>query len=444
MTLEKEILIQKSLNEIRVKSLYKGVTSSVFVGTFAALFIFFYLYQDIPYMGHWLTVLIIGALIRIVLYKKYRKNINLYTSEKWINLHHYATSFVALSWGALPLLLLFGLPLHKELIVITTILGLVTGGVISNIASKKTAYVYSVGIVSAFALKMMIERSESYLLFIGVLFLFIILLFKMIKIFNDLFERSQRYRIDLEEKLGIEKELQQEKLRSLQNSKLASLGEMATGIAHEINNPLTVAIGKLEIFKRIIPTEKFTKENSNELIATTLTSLRRISDIVGSMKNLSRMKDEAELQDFCISELVDIVKPLVQSKLKHSSILLIEDFENFDVKSDKGEVSQVLLNLIHNAADAIGGTEDKKWIKLSSFKKSGYVYLSVSDSGEGIPQDKISKIFQPFFTTKEVGEGTGLGLSLSKNIMTRNGGDLEYDSESLNTTFNMKMKNSDS
>jgi C4-dicarboxylate-specific signal transduction histidine kinase len=162
------------------------------------------------------------------------------------------------------------------------------------------------------------------------------------------------------------------------------------------------------------------------------------------MKNLSRMKDEAELQDFCISELVDIVKPLVQSKLKHSSILLIEDFENFDVKSDKGEISQVLLNLIHNAADAIGGTEDKKWIKLSSFKKSGYVYLSVSDSGEGIPQDKISKIFQPFFTTKEVGEGTGLGLSLSKNIMTRNGGDLEYDSESLNTTFNMKMKNSDS
>ena len=175
-------------------------------------------------------------------------------------------------------------------------------------------------------------------------------------------------------------------------------------------------------------------------IDTVLASSKRIADIVASMKNLSRMKEESEYQKFNTTELINSVEPLLQSKIKKESITFIHNFDDFDLYADKGEVAQVLLNLVNNSVDAISETKSDKWIKFSTVDEIDYVVLRVQDSGLGISDENITKIFEPFYTTKEVGEGTGLGLSLSKNIMQRNLGDLYYDKESKNTTFCLKLK----
>lgn len=243
-----------------------------------------------------------------------------------------------------------------------------------------------------------------------------------------------------------QKEQMQEK--AFQSSKLATLGEMASGIAHEINNPLAVITISAQRIKKFY--EKENKESVEEItkyIDKILFTSGRIDKIIKSMKSFSRNSENDRFDIVPIEKIIDETLFLCQEKIKYNDIDIVfnrQQFEKNDqlcVECKESQVSQVIMNLISNSVDAISSenqnTIGKKWIEISVSENNeqDYIEVSVTDSGTGIPKEIHSKIFNPFFTTKEVGKGTGLGLSISKNIISHHNGFLYLDTESKFTKF---------
>lgn len=223
-------------------------------------------------------------------------------------------------------------------------------------------------------------------------------------------------------------------------SKLTSLGEMAAGIAHEINNPLAVIIARAAILKKkSMGSEPVSAEFIQQNISTIESTCLRISKIITNMRNFSRHDRVVEFQDIKLREVLDDTVMLVKEGLKKAQIdLNLSEFNDFPVYGNSVQLGQVLMNLIQNSRDAVK-TQEEKWIKISSQVNDKTVEVRVSDSGPKISDEIADKIMQPFFTTKEVGQGTGLGLSISQSIIKKHKGELVLDRESLHTEFVIRL-----
>jgi two-component system, LuxR family, sensor histidine kinase DctS len=173
---------------------------------------------------------------------------------------------------------------------------------------------------------------------------------------------------------------------------------------------------------------------SQKIIHITL----KIAEITNALRNLSR-EDVDKKANFKIKEAVDESILLTDGLIKSSNILLELDMANFDLFGSKSEIVQVLINLIKNSIDSIKSNSGVKWIRLSTGEDKKFNYFSITDSGHGIPLDIREKIMTPFFTTKEVGSGSGLGLSLSHEIVRTHGGELYLDESCNNTRFIFKL-----
>jgi signal transduction histidine kinase/predicted Ser/Thr protein kinase/tetratricopeptide (TPR) repeat protein len=236
-------------------------------------------------------------------------------------------------------------------------------------------------------------------------------------------------------------------------SKMSALGEMAGGVAHEINNPLgiiNVISGQLIDMVSDAEAPATPQETSQLNLALLKKQLmkvqsttERIAKIVKGLRTFARDARHDPKQNEKVRSIVDETVALCSEKFKaHGVQLLVEppattpgsSPEDIVVPCRLTEISQVLLNLCNNAYDAIRENE-QKWIKIAWEADGDHLMLSVTDSGSGIPLEVLQKIFQPFFTTKAVGAGTGLGLSISKGIVDNHGGRLEYDPTCPNTRF---------
>jgi signal transduction histidine kinase len=231
-----------------------------------------------------------------------------------------------------------------------------------------------------------------------------------------------------------------EKNNQLQeNSHLINLGEMAAGIAHEINNPLGIIRGSVELIRA-------DKTHSPELLDKHLISIDRMIDrmvsIIRSMRNLSRRGASEKLEIINIRHLLQDVHNLSLINLKNLEVegrFAIDDLPMDSlIEGQAVQLSQVFLNLINNSAQAVSGKYDS-WIELKAFVENDHFVFWITDSGKGIPSEQQSKIFLPFFTTKEVGKGTGIGLSLSKNIVEVHRGTLTLDTKCENTRFVIEL-----
>ncbi|MGZ3744591.1 MAG: ATP-binding protein [Pseudobdellovibrionaceae bacterium] len=232
--------------------------------------------------------------------------------------------------------------------------------------------------------------------------------------------------------------LNESKQKLIQSEKMASLGEMAAGIAHEINNPLSIIIGKSERFKR--PSENLSPEKSKAEFEKLYLTAKRIDKIVKSLVRFSRSAELDPHENVNLNDVLSESLSLCSEGLKNRSInLQIDAAEKVHLVCQPVQLSQVFINLINNAADAIQN-EPEKWIRIE-FKtvNKNKVLISFTDSGPGIPESIASKIMQPFYTTKEVGKGTGLGLSISKSIIEEHGGHFYLDKNSQNTCFKIEL-----
>lgn len=232
------------------------------------------------------------------------------------------------------------------------------------------------------------------------------------------------------------RELELSKIQLIQSSKMASLGEMASGMAHEINNPLTIIQGKIKVITMLLEDLKITDETLFSEIDKMKVTTDRIGKIVKGLRNFSRLSDNDPFEAISLNKLISETLDLCSERFKSEGIdLRIEQIPPVEIICRPGEILQVLINLLNNSSDALQGMH-KKWIQVSFEKISDRrLQISVSDSGKGIPQEIVDKIMDPFFTTKGVGKGTGLGLSISKGIIEAHGGQLKMDLSSEFTKF---------
>jgi two-component system NtrC family sensor kinase len=242
----------------------------------------------------------------------------------------------------------------------------------------------------------------------------------------------------------------------IQQDKMASIGQLAAGVAHEINNPIGFVssnLGSLDKYlSRLIdfiglqaeklaslaPPElsgeieakrkslklDYIMEDAGKLVRESLEGVDRVRKIVKDLKTFSRL-DEEKYKCSDINECLESTINIVWNEIKYKATLKKELGVIPHINCYPQQLSQVVMNLLMNASHAI---ENHGEIVLRTWSDTGFIYISVEDNGCGIPEEIQCKIFEPFFTTKEIGKGTGLGLSISFDIIRKHGGDITVDS----------------
>ncbi|HXS15630.1 MAG TPA: ATP-binding protein, partial [Polyangiaceae bacterium] len=238
------------------------------------------------------------------------------------------------------------------------------------------------------------------------------------------------------------------------SDRMASIGTLAAGVAHEANNPLTAVIGGLELAvedldeivsagqKRQAKTEEetlhlATLKQTLDVLIDALDAAERVRLIVRDLKAFSRSDDETT-GPVNIERAIDASIRMVQNEVRHHAGLTTRYGSVPLVRGNEARLGQVFLNLIVNAAQAMSGTrfEDNEIVIVTDQASDGRVLVEVRDNGPGIPQELLGRIFDPFFTTKPIGTGTGLGLTICHRIISELGGEIQVESSpGCGTTF---------
>jgi C4-dicarboxylate-specific signal transduction histidine kinase len=267
--------------------------------------------------------------------------------------------------------------------------------------------------------------------------------------FNQMADTIQQYNEQLEEIVDVRtRQLKEAQAMLVQSSKLSALGEMAGGVAHEINTPLAVISIKAEQLEEKVRRldDKKQIDHAEILAATDVIgkTVQRISKIVSGLKSFARDGSKDPMSTVSVTALITDALSLCAEKFASDGIQLKVnstsplDGKEFCVPCRETEIIQVLINLLNNSFDAIQGLPER-WIQISVDGDRDFVNIHIIDSGKGISQEIQTKIMQPFFTTKEIGKGTGLGLSISRGIVESHSGKLFLDQNSQHTKFTIQL-----
>ncbi len=235
----------------------------------------------------------------------------------------------------------------------------------------------------------------------------------------------------------------QQHVQILGASRLSSLGEMASGIAHEINNPLAIISAKAAQMKRALQRDNLDRDQMLAGLQKIDETAHRIGKIVKGLQAFSRSEVEADYETVQLISVVRQVLDLCFEKFHSSGVEIRVEIEPaLTLDCRPVQLGQVLMNLINNAWDAIGSgarTSGSCFVEVKAEVVGEWIEILVIDSGPGIPEDLVKKIMDPFFTTKEVGHGTGIGLSISQAILEKHGGKLELARPRDSTTFRILL-----
>ena len=272
------------------------------------------------------------------------------------------------------------------------------------------------------------------------------------------------------------KELKNSQLQLIRSEKMATLGQMVAGVAHEVNTPLSYVQNNLEIIGQL--TEQYEElielvqglkavktdatadgkidklladivrasdeiqeddlsTELKELIKDSLFGVEQITEMVLNLRNFARL-DESKVKTIDVRECIEASLKIAGNSIRHQEI--VTDFTPTpEIKCSPSQINQVLVNLLNNAAQAMGEKPDGKIEVRTRFDDSN-VYIDVSDNGKGMSTEVLNQIFEPFFTTKGAGEGTGLGMAISQQIMEQHNGDIKaVSTEGVGTTFTLTL-----
>jgi PAS domain S-box-containing protein len=246
---------------------------------------------------------------------------------------------------------------------------------------------------------------------------------------------------DFTEKKRLENELQISKSRQEEASRLATMGEMAGGIAHEINNPLNVLVGVAELVKAKVQMDgSIEKEKLLDFCDRLIKYSMRIAKIVRGMRAIARDASRDPFETVSLTDVLDETLELCRQQFQHRGIELKVNYVRPTVKvaGRPAQVSQVLMNMINNARDAVDGVS-QPCIHLEVGVAGAMGYVRVWDNGKGVPLELEIKIMRPFFTTKPPGKGTGLGLSISKTLALEHNGDIFLNRKVADSCFELHL-----
>jgi len=290
---------------------------------------------------------------------------------------------------------------------------------------------------------------------------------------RELYLLTEEMKTEIENRKLIEKNLREAQEQLLQSEKMASLGQLSAGIAHEINNPIGYINSNLKTIRgygntlvkaleqredrgvlgKEMKSDQFSQEGDAkekelkdeisfiskdifEAIDESVLGIERIKKIINDLKTFSHAADDS-FSDFDLNESIERSLNIVWNELKYKADVKKELGDIPKIQGYANQIEQVIMNMLINASHAIDG---HGVITVRTYMKDDSVITEISDTGTGIPEEILAKIFDPFFTTKEVGKGTGLGLSVSYNIIQKHMGMIEVDSEvGKGTTFRIKL-----
>lgn len=274
--------------------------------------------------------------------------------------------------------------------------------------------------------------------------------------FNELSRRVVHAQQDLKNKIKelelTNRELKDTQTRLVHSSKMVSLGQLVAGVAHELNNPISFIYSNMTHLKdysqkliHLIEVSKtqpdhldelmkeydldYIKKDLPKLVSSCEDGARRTRDIVVGLRNFSRL-EEAQIKEINLKEAIDSTLELLKGEIKNRITIHKRYGETPAVECFASQINQVFMNILTNAAQAIEGSGDI-WISTESVRKNDLDYASIciQDNGQGMPQATLDKIFDPFFSTKGVGQGTGLGLSITYGIVETHGGEITVSSQ---------------
>jgi len=238
-----------------------------------------------------------------------------------------------------------------------------------------------------------------------------------------------------------EKEMMNKQI--VETGKLASVGKLAAGIAHEINNPVAIMVEEAGWIKDLLEEEEFRESENLEEFERALKQIKtqgqRCKEITHKLLSFAR-KTDSRIQETQTNDLVKELVALSEQRAKYSKITIHTNLENNlpITYLSQSEMQQILLNLINNSVDSMEITGGE--LTITTYSEGDVIGIKVSDNGPGIPEANLSRIFEPFFTTKPVGKGTGLGLSICYGIIQKMGGQIEVESViDSGTTFHIRL-----
>ena len=253
-----------------------------------------------------------------------------------------------------------------------------------------------------------------------------------------LLSRRMAYRV-----ARMDKERQMMDEQMVETGKLASVGELAAGIAHEINNPVAIMVEEAGWIEDLLEEEDFKEGKNLDEFERALKQIRtqgkRCKDITYKLLSFAR-KTDSRIQEVHLNDMLEELVAISAQRARYSNVTINTNFQsNLPLlEVSQSELQQVFLNLINNALDAMEKTGGK--LEILSKVEGDYVVVGVADNGPGIAKANLSRIFNPFFTTKQVGKGTGLGLSICYGIIKKMGGNIEVRSTvDVGTTFYVRI-----
>jgi two-component system NtrC family sensor kinase len=241
---------------------------------------------------------------------------------------------------------------------------------------------------------------------------------------------------DLRDRLAVERKLEEAQAQVAHSEKMASLGQLAAGVAHEINNPLTGILLYANMVLERLKKEDPLREDLEYVVEDTI----RCRNIVKNLLAYSRQTNPSK-EILQMNTLVEQSLSLIRDQELFMNIKVTKEMSDdmMLIHVDKNQLSQAVINLVINAVDAME-RKGNLTFRTYRYKAARKVFLEISDTGLGIPEENLSKIFDPFFTTKERGKGTGLGLSTAYGLVKENGGDISVkDTSAQGTTFLLEL-----
>jgi signal transduction histidine kinase len=239
----------------------------------------------------------------------------------------------------------------------------------------------------------------------------------------------------------VNSEMGQLHAKMVAQERLSSLGLMAAGVAHELNNPLSYVTSNINAFATDLDAlgtqPGLRDEYRAQVIPATLDGLARVSTIISDLRRFARA-DPAKKEVFDLDREVMTALRVCKGQLDAHCALEVELEQQLRVEGQAGQICQVLVNLVANAAHAM--RDRPGTLRVSAVRKGREVVVTVQDQGEGMPPEVVNRVFEPFFTTKPPGEGTGLGLSVVHGIVRAHGGSIDVSSTpGTGTTFVVRL-----
>ena len=243
---------------------------------------------------------------------------------------------------------------------------------------------------------------------------------------SDLMEANEELSREIAERKRAEEERQRIEQQLLLSGRLAAVGELAAGVAHELNNPLAAVQG----YAQFLTMRQDLDESMRSDVDTIYEQAQRASRITANLLQFAR-KHEPERSSICINNVIENCVDLHAYRMKVNNIEVSTDLDHElpDSMADFHQLQQVFVNLITNAEHAMTKAHGKGMISIKTHRSDEAIRITVADNGPGIPEEDLARIFDPFFTTKEVGQGTGLGLSICFGIVEQHSGTIRVESE---------------